>query len=1213
MPTTTRSSAADAAAPPAHLSPSPSFSSLAQHEALPMSSLYAGYWRTQSKSVCQQDAPTYAAALPITATCAVLFARRSATASSTGTATGAGSRSPPKLPPLTSNNTSFHVPPPPAAAAAAAAIATTSTTATNVTSGEPIASPLPPHHPTTPAAALPSATPPNNSMASVGPEPVLMPVRHLMVSTVFVLALIGLSVGLVLADVSRGVVLGIVLGLLLCAVFVSRVTVVHRRVCAPSSLPRHVLQYVSEGVIVIDLICLAFNTHSDNPLAKYALLLFMHDSSCGVSDGVVYAAVVVALLLVPAMLVLRSSTFSHWGLVLARTANVFLLSVMLFVWVVPDGGDDIVCSKVAAFIGLCGVVLQVTYAVTVAAPAHQALEVCVESVAAALAVTTYKTTTHSVAVLVPYTIGFGYLLFLEVREPHHSHRDVVKVFKYLVLVACAWVAAVTAWADWTAWWGWVLLVAGCIGIALLGLTAMSRWCSSGTASPSASPNTRRSDSPAASPASEMQTPTNAAPAPTGGSVGAAHRLLGLQSPNNTVAVPLPDDKPHPNPLNTSRALDMDSPAARETDPYSNARGGGQNNNNNNNNSKVENPLSSLRVPAPAREASQNEGGTPNVHDHTNQQDTCDDVSQAALSPAPVPMQIQPGVEESPPPLALAEAPMPSAAERGTSQREVSVVIDNDEMPIPPKEATRHYEELRAVVDAPRKPTEPIAVPDLSALDAGVATHNADAAGATAMYRERLSEIQSYNDSIVDAANALKAAGKASAPVYALAAVTPLKVPPAAGPTSSTGASKPPKLSSTTPVNGGATKKLPSAPSTPKAGSKPPSTPSTPLVAKESLTANSTCWDANDNTENPKLYCPGGYHPTQPGEVFNERYVAQKKLGWGEFSIVWLALDTARDDSPVALKISRANDIYQAASTAEVKLCRLVKARADDIPEGHEDEVNIERVMLMRDSFHHLGPNGKHLVCVLEKLGNNLLSLMTASNFQGLAPVVVKYVMRQILQGLAFLHDRVEIVHADLKPENVLMCEEAPLSASHVPFEQRYGVKISDLGSARKLDAKFSPVVLQTREYRAPEVILGATSLMSGAMDVWSAACMTFELLTGDYLFDPKAQVEDQGRQDVLHLNMMMQLAGDIPNSVLSKSAHVKNFFRTTAGGGNRGGNTFLQRRLPRTSLEDVLVQTYGVASRDARELSDFLMPMLALDPTARVRARDHINHKWLNP
>jgi serine/threonine protein kinase len=43
-------------------------------------------------------------------------------------------------------------------------------------------------------------------------------------------------------------------------------------------------------------------------------------------------------------------------------------------------------------------------------------------------------------------------------------------------------------------------------------------------------------------------------------------------------------------------------------------------------------------------------------------------------------------------------------------------------------------------------------------------------------------------------------------------------------------------------------------------------------------------------ENPERYCPGGYHPVHLGDVFDDRYVVVRKLGYGQYSTVWLARD-----------------------------------------------------------------------------------------------------------------------------------------------------------------------------------------------------------------------------------------------------------------------------------------------------------------------------------
>lgn len=198
---------------------------------------------------------------------------------------------------------------------------------------------------------------------------------------------------------------------------------------------------------------------------------------------------------------------------------------------------------------------------------------------------------------------------------------------------------------------------------------------------------------------------------------------------------------------------------------------------------------------------------------------------------------------------------------------------------------------------------------------------------------------------------------------------------------------------------------------------------------------------DDEHEGEAGYKPGGYHPVKVGEVYNQRYVVIKKLGWGHFSTVWMVKDRkviATGDSLqknqfFALKVQKSAEHYTDAAMDEVELldCAASERKqseasvgldADD-PDGTSAKEIVERakhVAALHDSFFHTGPNGRHMCMVFSLLGCNLLGLIKAFNYRGIPVPVVKNVVRGICKGLDFLHRKCSIIHTDLKPENVLL-------------------------------------------------------------------------------------------------------------------------------------------------------------------------------------------------
>ena len=65
-----------------------------------------------------------------------------------------------------------------------------------------------------------------------------------------------------------------------------------------------------------------------------------------------------------------------------------------------------------------------------------------------------------------------------------------------------------------------------------------------------------------------------------------------------------------------------------------------------------------------------------------------------------------------------------------------------------------------------------------------------------------------------------------------------------------------------------------------------------------------------------------------------------------------------------------------------------------------------------------GVNGTHVCMVFEVLGHNLLKFIIRNNYQGMPLQNVKIMMKQVLEGLHYLHTKCQIIHTDIKPENV---------------------------------------------------------------------------------------------------------------------------------------------------------------------------------------------------
>ncbi|XP_051026518.1 SRSF protein kinase 1-like [Acomys russatus] len=166
--------------------------------------------------------------------------------------------------------------------------------------------------------------------------------------------------------------------------------------------------------------------------------------------------------------------------------------------------------------------------------------------------------------------------------------------------------------------------------------------------------------------------------------------------------------------------------------------------------------------------------------------------------------------------------------------------------------------------------------------------------------------------------------------------------------------------------------------------------------------------------------------------------------------------------------------------------------------------------------------------------------------------------------------------------------------------EKLKVKIADLGNACWVHKHFTEDI-QTRQYRSLEVLLG--SGYNTPADIWSTACMAFELATGDYLFEPHSG-EDYTR-DEDHIALIIELLGKVPRKLIVAGKYSKEFF-------TKKGDLKHITKLKPWGLLEVLVEKYEWPEEEAAGFTGFLLPMLELVPEKRATAAECLRHPWLN-
>ncbi|MBP6298279.1 MAG: serine/threonine protein kinase [Anaerolineae bacterium] len=224
-------------------------------------------------------------------------------------------------------------------------------------------------------------------------------------------------------------------------------------------------------------------------------------------------------------------------------------------------------------------------------------------------------------------------------------------------------------------------------------------------------------------------------------------------------------------------------------------------------------------------------------------------------------------------------------------------------------------------------------------------------------------------------------------------------------------------------------------------------------------------------------------------VLNDRYVLVAQQGSGGMAVIYRATDRLLMRT-VAIKILRPS------MTSNPEFIDKFQAEARNIA-----NLSHPNIVTVHDVGRYAGPKGETHYMVMEFIeGSDLKRIIRETNQmnadKGLALDLALHFAISICAGIGFAH-RAGIVHADVKPQNVLITNDQRM------------VKVTDFGIARAMSetqpGAREDVVWGSPHYFSPEQAKGEKP--SPASDVYSIGIVLFEMLTGHLPFTGGSQQE----------------------------------------------------------------------------------------------------------
>ncbi|KAB7503646.1 Dual specificity tyrosine-phosphorylation-regulated kinase 2 [Armadillidium nasatum] len=311
---------------------------------------------------------------------------------------------------------------------------------------------------------------------------------------------------------------------------------------------------------------------------------------------------------------------------------------------------------------------------------------------------------------------------------------------------------------------------------------------------------------------------------------------------------------------------------------------------------------------------------------------------------------------------------------------------------------------------------------------------------------------------------------------------------------------------------------------------------------------------------------GSYNKVMHDHI-SYRYEILEVIGKGSFGQVIRAIDHRTGDQ-VAIKIIRNKKRFHHQALVEVKILDHLRRK---------DKDHFHNVIHMFDYFYFRN----HLCITFELMGLNLYELIKKNSYQGFGLSLIRRFAYSLIQCLRLLAKE-NIIHCDLKPENVLLKERGGTS-----------IRVIDFGSSCYAHQRVYTYI-QSRFYRSPEVILGLAYGLP--IDMWSLGCILAELYTGYPLFP--------GENEVEQLACIMEALGQPPHHLLVNASRRRLFFDSKGSPRCITNSKGKKRRPGSKDLASILKSPDSL-------FVDFISKCLDWDPSQRLTPDEALQHEWL--